>query len=282
MISKFNDIKKLFKELDKELNQKVEIYIIGGAVMLYHGLKIGTKDIDLIVDSANEFNYVKKALFKINFEAKIPGIEYKKFNLNQIFVRVDYRIDLFQKTVCNGFILSNEMKKRAKKIKELENLKVFLCSITDIFMFKTFTEREGDIDDCILLAKKGINWNEMLLEIRYQIKTSGQKVWVTYIGERLDFLVEKGLIIPIIKPIDRLREEYYDFLEKKLNKWDYNKKYNITGKIKHPIAWFLPTPLSGAINPIAVEVNKTINPIQPLSIKHIIKINNIIEITSNL
>ena len=36
---------KLFEELDKALTDRVHFYIIGGAVMLYHGLKTGTKDI---------------------------------------------------------------------------------------------------------------------------------------------------------------------------------------------------------------------------------------------
>lgn len=215
MISKFSDLDKLFKEINENLKEKVHFYVIGGAVMLYHKLKTATKDVDMVVDSPEEFKAVEKLLKDIGFESKIPPIEYRKFDLNQIFVRDDYRIDLFQRTVCKGFILSKNMMKRAETISKLNNLSVSLCSTTDIFMFKTFTERPGDIDDCLSLAEKEIIWNNMLEEIKDQIKTSGQKIWITYIGERLDILEDKNLVIPIMKEINKLREEYFDDLEKK-------------------------------------------------------------------
>ena len=55
----------------------------------------------------------------------------------------------------------------------------------------------------------------MLDEIKKQIETSGNKVWITYIGERMDLLLERGINIPIMNKIDTLREEYYDDYEKK-------------------------------------------------------------------
>ena len=82
-------------------------------------------------------------------------------------------------------------------------------------MFKTFTEREGDIADCISLTQSDIDWDAMLDEINKQIGTSGNKVWITYIGERMDLLLERGINIPIMDKIDKLREEYYDEYEKR-------------------------------------------------------------------
>ena len=145
MISNFNDLDKLFKEIDDNLKEKVHFYVIGGAMMLYHKLKVSTKDVDIVVDSPEEFRAMERLLKELGFESKIPTIEYKKFDLNQIFVRDDYRIDLFQRTVCKGFILSKNMMERAETITKLNNLSISLCSTTDIFMFKTFTERPGDI-----------------------------------------------------------------------------------------------------------------------------------------
>ncbi|MBN2422380.1 hypothetical protein JXB41_04070 [Candidatus Woesearchaeota archaeon] len=214
MILSFNDLDKLFKEIDETLKEKVHFYVIGGAVMLYHGMKTATKDVDIVVDSTDEFRTVEKLLKNIGFESKIPTTEYKKIDLNQMFIRNDYRIDLFQRTVCKGFILSKSMMKRAETIRTLKNLSISLCSTTDIFMFKTFTERPGDIDDCLLLAEKGIDWDVMLAEIKSQIRTSEQRVWITYIGERLDLLENRNLVIPIMNEINKLREEYFNDLEK--------------------------------------------------------------------
>lgn len=216
MILKFEEFNRLFKEINTALTQKIHLYIIGGAVMLYHGLKPGTKDIDMIVSSRNEFTSTTIALKEISFKTKTPTKEYKRFDISQILEREDYRIDLFQKTVCRGFQLSNKMKERSEHIIKSNNLNVSLCSPTDIFMFKTFTEREGDLDDCTSLAKTGIDWGAMLQEIKYQIEISGHPVRITYIGERLDILQNKGLEIPIMKQIDSLRMKFLEDLEKRL------------------------------------------------------------------
>ncbi len=216
MISKFEQLIGLFEEIDKTLNEKVNLYVIGGAVMLYHKLKVETKDIDLVVDSLREFIVTEKTLKNMGFVAKLPTAEYKKVNISQMFIKGEWRIDLFQKTVCKGFMLSEGMKERSTKVIGLKNINVFLCSTTDIFMFKTFTEREADIADCISLARSEVDWKAMLREINSQIQSSGNKIWITWIGERLDILEERGLKIPIMGEINKLREKYFSEQEKEM------------------------------------------------------------------
>lgn len=220
MISNFNDLTSLFQEIDNNISEGIELYIIGGAMLLYHGLKEATKDIDIIVDSQKEFLIVQNTLKKLKFKAELLTTEYKNVNLSQIFIREDFRVDLFHKIVCKGFQLSSTMKERALDIKDLKHLKIFLCSHEDVFLFKTFTQRDGDITDCLALARKQkpVNWQAILKEIKNQINISGNKVWITYIGERLDIIEEKGLEVPIMKEIDKLREEYLNNLEKKYSK----------------------------------------------------------------
>jgi len=217
MISKFDQLNLFFDEIDRNLSETVDFYIIGGAMLLYHGMKTVTKDIDIIVDSQKEFLVIQHLLKKLKFITKLPTLEYQKVDLSQIFIREDFRIDLFHKIVCKGFQLSNTMKKRALKIKEYQHLNIFLCSHEDVFLFKTFTERSGDITDCLALARKQkpLDWVAILEEIKNQINISGNTIWVTWIGERLDILEENGLEIPIMKDIDKLREEYYEDYEKK-------------------------------------------------------------------
>jgi hypothetical protein len=220
MISKFEDLNKLFEEIDNNISEPVEFYVIGGAMMMYHGLKKITKDIDIIVDSKKEFLQIQNTLKRLKFTTKIPTLAYKQVDLSQIFIREDFRIDLFHKVVCKGFQLSNEMKRRAMKISEFKHLSVLLCSSEDVLLLKSFTERDGDIDDCLMLAQrqKPLDWPVVLDEVENQIKLSGNDVWITYIGERLDILEDRGLVIPIMKQINKLRESYFDALEKKLGK----------------------------------------------------------------
>ncbi|MBI5389292.1 hypothetical protein HZB01_02840 [Candidatus Woesearchaeota archaeon] len=215
MISKFEDFNELFKEIDKTLAKKAHLYVIGGAMLLYHGIKDATKDIDIIVETPQEFLQLQKSLKDMGFATRMPTLEYKKVDLNQIFVREDFRLDLFQKTVCKGFSLSKAMQKRAQNIIKLQHLMVSLCSGEDVFLFKTFTEREGDISDCLGLAQRGIDWNAILGEVQSQIKTTGNHVWITWVGERLDILEERGLEIPIMGEVNILREAYFEDYEKR-------------------------------------------------------------------
>ncbi len=219
MIEDFKKVELLLNDIDKALTTPIRAYIIGGATLLYRGIKPATKDIDIVVETRQEFIELQKALDEINFAPTLVGKEYTHMNLSQIFQRGEFRIDLFEKEVCGQFSLSKPMMKRAQRITTLNHLHVFLCSNEDIFLFKTMTEREGDIADCISIATtQNPNWNTILEELKHQMKISAQNVWVTWVGERLDILQERGLDMPMMKEIDALREQFYDELEKKYEK----------------------------------------------------------------
>ena len=214
MISEFNQIEELFNEINKVMHRKVTVFIIGGAVMLYQGLKPATKDIDIVVNTSEEFTELQKALIKLQFTPKIPGTEYKHMNLNQVFQREDFRIDIFQKEVCGKFSLSLEMMQRAKTVIDFNHIKVVLSSNEDVFLFKTMTEREGDLEDCVSLAQTGIEWDIIFSELKIQMKESKQNIWITWVGERLDLLEERGLTIPIMTEINKLKEAFFGEWEK--------------------------------------------------------------------
>jgi len=55
----------------------------------------------------------------------------------------------------------------------------------------------------------------ILSEIKYQIKKSGNKIWVTWFDERLNLLEDRKINIPIIKEIRALSYDYYSKLEEK-------------------------------------------------------------------
>jgi hypothetical protein len=227
MISDFKQIEILFEEINHNLKSKVHVYLIGGVVLLYQELKPATKDIDLIILKKQEFVTFEQALKAARFETKIPTGAYKKMNLSQIYIRNDFRIDAFHETVCRKFSLSKGMKKRAIKLFALSYLNLNLCSNEDIFVFKTFTEREGDLKDCIALAEKGLDWNVIINELQSQIRHSGEDVWITWIGERLDLLMEKGLNIPVINQIDKLRDTYFEELERTFAEKKKTKKKEV-------------------------------------------------------
>lgn len=103
------------------------------------------------------------------------------------------------------------MERRSEEVLKCNKLSVFFCSNEDIFLFKTMTERDGDLEDCISIATtQSPDWNIILEELKNQIKASGNNIWITWVGERLDILVDRKLDIPIIKDIHKLVEEYYN------------------------------------------------------------------------
>ncbi|MHC1754109.1 MAG: DUF6036 family nucleotidyltransferase [Methanosarcina sp.] len=215
MIESVEEIRRLFKEIDGSLpvtheNEKLEIFVIGGTVLLEQGLKPATKDIDLVVRNIHDFKLFENTLNILDFKSTKPGAEYVHASISQVLEREDFRIDLFQRSVCGKFSVTDSMVERGREYLILKRLAVYLCSNEDVFLFKTMTERSGDIEDCISLAKRGIEWEIILYELKNQIKLSGQNIWITWVGERLDILADEGLYIPILGEVERLSEEYYE------------------------------------------------------------------------
>lgn len=124
-ITDFTQISEAFDEIDKNIRNKINVCLIGGAVLLYHNAKPGTKDIDLIVNSKEEYESLINTLKKNDFTLEKPTREYNKLNLENILIKDNYRFDIFNKIVCNNLFLSENMIKRAKLIKEYKNIKLF-------------------------------------------------------------------------------------------------------------------------------------------------------------
>ena len=211
----FKQVINKFEDIDKKINRNLNIYLIGGVVLLYNNLKPGTKDIDLVVDNTLDYELLTNTLKQSNFVLEKPTKEYKRFELENIFVKDNYRIDIFNKIVCKNLFLSKNMILRAKLVKEYKFIRLYICSNEDILVFKTITDREGDIDDCYSLSLQNLDWKVILSEIKYQIKKSGNEIWVTWFEERLNLLEDRKINIPIIKEIRALSYAYYSKLEEK-------------------------------------------------------------------
>ena len=210
MISKFEQLEELFLEINKNLNFKVDVFMIGGAALLHKKLKPSTKDVDLIVKFDKDYAEFKRTLLSIKFKAKTLSALYTHLELENQFERSDFLLDIFAKKVCGKLSLSDEMMKRAELFKEYSKLTVYFCALEDIFLFKTITERPTDEDDCSAIAQREIDWDAILKEIKNQIKLSKKEIWVTLINERLESLDEKNVKIPILNETQKLTLKYYD------------------------------------------------------------------------
>lgn len=211
MISSYEKIDTLFREIDEALRAKVNAYIIGGAAMLYKGRKPATKDIDIVVSLEKEFENFRRALTNSGFVPKKKTPEYGNMNIDNIFIRDDFRIDLFLSTICSKLVFSENMKRRSEIAKNHGKLSIFIASDEDILLLKSVTgERAGDLEDCIALAKSAPYWDTIRDEINNQISFSGKDVWITYIEERFNEMEKENVNIPIMRNIRKDSHKYYN------------------------------------------------------------------------
>jgi len=125
-----------------------------------------------------------------------------------------FRWDIFVAQVMRKFIFSESMKSRATTFGNYKNLKLGIASNTDIFLFKSITEREGDLEDMLALVRAGIDSDALLQEVKTQKKLLGTQIWLTYINAKLAELEEKyGVTLPIKEKIEEMAGKVYNKFE---------------------------------------------------------------------
>jgi hypothetical protein len=217
MINEFEQIRSLFTEISQFTEEDVNVYLIGGGALTYHKSKNLTKDIDIVVNSEKEFDSILRSLMRTGFASMLPDhTSYSRLAISQIFIRDEFRIDMFCRTVCNRFSLSEGMMKRAKTVGKFGTIVLHVCSIEDILLFKCMTERKGDMDDCVRINHEHlVNWGIVLNEAQEQSKI-GQDVWITWITVRLEDLEDTGIRVTIMKEMRNLSDRYIEKWERDL------------------------------------------------------------------
>lgn len=216
MIEASAEIDRFVKELSEEVHVPVHLYLLGGGSMMYAGLKYFTKDIDLVVRTEQEYNSCVEAMKRMGFRSIRPGAGYSRMNLSDMMEREDgYRIDIFNDRVCGKLRLSEGMVSRSKERVRHEGVILSSCSMEDILIFKSITEREGDLQDCkAIITGTMVDWMIFLKELEEQIST-GEDVWITWVADRLWTLREEArLSIPVLDKIIEMADDYLDKWER--------------------------------------------------------------------
>lgn len=118
-----------------------------------------------------------------------------------------FQFDIFLRRVCNALGLSDTMIDRAEKYGRFGNIQLYLLRTEDVFLFKSVTERDRDMEDMFTLLRKGINENIVVEECKNQrIKTG--RIWETFLVTRIEELETKYRItIPWKKKLIRIGEK---------------------------------------------------------------------------
>jgi len=157
----------VLRELGEKLSTTVHAYLFGGANLLLRGLKKATKDLDVVVEGEGDFSKLHGALLASGFrplgERELTPSD-RKLNPSGIYVAEGLpRFDLFTKVICNALLLTDEMKSRAETM-AFGKLVLHLLSLEDVFLLKSITEREGDLEDMATIIRRGgdLRWGEIL------------------------------------------------------------------------------------------------------------------------
>ena len=180
MIGASADIDRFVKELSGETEGPIRLYLLGGGSMMSAGLKYYTKDIDLVVRTEREYVLCVEAMKRMGFRSVRPGAGYGRMNLSDMLEREDgYRVDIFNDRVCGKLRLSDGMVSRSTERVRHGDVVLSSCSMEDILIFKSITEREGDLQDSkAIITGTMVDWKAFLAELEEQIST-GEDVWIT-------------------------------------------------------------------------------------------------------
>jgi len=172
----------------------VKLTIIGGLGLINFGLKIATKDIDVVVQSGKELGALVDNLRALKYKTmglSLVSEPYKKMEASQILENDEgFRWDIFLNQVCGALVLSEGMKSRATPFHKKRLLDARIASREDLFLFKGITDREADLDDMRLLAESGLNWRVIEQECKNQSISSG-RLWENALLENLIDLRER-------------------------------------------------------------------------------------------
>ena len=193
------------ENIGKRLETDIDVYLLGGANLIFRTLKDTTKDVDIIVREGEELEVLKEALEKIGYEEKVQVERaYEELEPGTIMEKKGFpRWDVFVENVANCLNLSSNMIDRSEKFEKFGKLQINQISLTDIFLFKSVTDRAGDLEDAALIARTGkVDWDAVLEEIKEQEEITGKHLSFPVL-DTLDLLSERdGIETPAEKELE--------------------------------------------------------------------------------
>src|SRR3989344_4908440 len=177
------ELNEWLNKVGSKVNEPVSVYMIGGCALSFRGLKEKTKDVDMIVNSKEDFTILDKAISNAGFKRKTDLEDEFYLTALAVYTKADEsRIDVCLKQVGKMLWLSEAMIKRAEFFRNYGKLSIYLVSLEDIFLFKSMASRPGDIIDCDKIMRRGINYNILYGEMLNQSK---DKKWFFWFYENL-------------------------------------------------------------------------------------------------
>jgi len=210
------DIDRLLAAIGDGLSGKVDALMIGGGAMSLRGQKTATKDIDLVFTDKGQRELFLEAIARIGFRPLLsPGEEYQKMGARIYVDREERWLDIFNERICNMFLVHEGVLARASEYLVLKRLRVLLMSPEDIFLSKSVTERDGDLEDMYTLFTSVLDEKIIMGEVEFQAGMS-KKIWESFLALRLGELEEKyNITVPFKDHFEEIAVVKMEKLDKK-------------------------------------------------------------------
>lgn len=204
-----DDLRSEMRLVASKLGGPIDVYLIGGCAMSYARLKASTKDIDLVLKDAGTLAKLEAALAKADYDL-MTGLrpEYQQLGAARYFEKPTApQWDVYVRTVCRRLQLSPGMIARATREEpELQNLRIQRLAPSDIFIFKSITERAADKDDMDVIFASGLDWTVVMDEMRWQSQNS-DVAWAVAFYQSLEGFAKEGNVVPILRELEALADQ---------------------------------------------------------------------------
>ena len=134
-----------FLNLIADLNQPLELFVIGGTAMVLKNIKESTKDIDFLTTENQE---------KIKKLFTLAGLKEEGSDKICNIWRLDKtRVDIFYDGFIMGIPFPDDWKKLSEKIKEIGKIRLYILNWYDLIITKISRSEKRDIEDIIAIIK---------------------------------------------------------------------------------------------------------------------------------
>jgi transcription initiation factor TFIIIB Brf1 subunit/transcription initiation factor TFIIB len=192
----------LFKQIGARLHKSTTAFLIGGENLRARGLRDDVRhDHDFVMPNDQDFNTMVSTLTDIGFQPTIgvesnsgsdPAMRSRAMLQHPEFGLVDVFNIIIGKNRC---YLSKRMINRAT-YRRHGKLKLGLLHINDIFLLKSVTDRQKDMQDILRIVKtKDFDWSLVWEEMKLQEKDTREYI-SGYLLDTIDDLIAEGVHAP--------------------------------------------------------------------------------------
>jgi hypothetical protein len=201
-------LERALKDLSVHLEAEVRAYLIGGLAMMFHGVSMTTKDIDVVLASHAGGQDLKRTLERLEFKEVAP-LTAEDMEQEAAFImegpgRVRY--DVFVGRVCKRLVLTPSIISRSVEMRLPGKLHLGVVCPEDLFLLKGVSGRQDDLDDMAILARMDLEWEAIDSEVRVQ-----PEGW-RWLAQFHASLTELETVKGIVSPLSRRYEEEAEVL----------------------------------------------------------------------